>query len=102
MRSFLQAWILVLCLVAFVPHALAGPKIQHWTLENGARVYFVESRELPMLQVRVVFDAGSSRDPADKAGVANLAASMLDEGTDGMSTAWAPNSALGSTATWPA
>lgn len=67
-------------------NAFAGPKIQHWTLENGARVYFVESRELPMLQVRVVFDAGSSRDPADKAGVANLAASMLDEGTDGLST----------------
>ena len=45
-------------------NAFAGPKIEHWKLDNGARVYFVESRELPMLQVRVVFDAGSSRDPA--------------------------------------
>lgn len=67
-------------------NALAGPKIQHWTLSNGARVYFVESRELPMLQVRVVFDAGSSRDPAEKAGVANLTVTMLDEGADGLST----------------
>lgn len=81
-RSFLKAWIPVLCLIASIPQAFAGPKIQHWTLENGARVYFVESRELPMLQVRVVFDAGSSRDPAKKSGVASLTAAMLDEGTD--------------------
>lgn len=84
--SFLKAWILALSFIAFVPQAFAGPKIQHWTLDNGARVFFVESRELPMLQVRTVFDAGASRDPAGKAGLANLAASMLDEGTDGLST----------------
>ncbi|MEW6331413.1 MAG: pitrilysin family protein [Pseudomonadota bacterium] len=67
-------------------NAFAGPKIEHWKLDNGARVYFVESRELPMLQVRVVFDAGSSRDPAKKSGLANLTAGMLDEGTDGLTT----------------
>jgi len=65
--------------------ALAGPKIQNWTLNNGARVYFVESRELPMLQVRVVFDAGAARDPADKSGVANLTASLLDDGAGKLS-----------------
>jgi zinc protease len=67
-------------------NAFAGPKIEHWKLDNGARVYFVKSRELPMLQVRVVFDAGSSRDPAKKSGLANLTAGMLDEGTDGLTT----------------
>ncbi|MBI3778180.1 MAG: insulinase family protein [Gammaproteobacteria bacterium] len=61
--------------------ASAGPKIHHWTLENGARIYFVEAHELPMLQIRAVFDAGSSRDPAGKAGLARLTSSMLDEGT---------------------
>ncbi|MDP2707728.1 MAG: pitrilysin family protein, partial [Burkholderiales bacterium] len=65
--------------------AFAGVKIEHWTLANGARVYFVESRELPMLQLRAVFDAGASRDPADKAGVATLTAAMLDEGTKDLS-----------------
>ncbi|MHB8728470.1 MAG: M16 family metallopeptidase [Sulfuricaulis sp.] len=59
---------------------MATPKIQHWTLANGARVYFVETHELPMLQIRAVFDAGSSRDPAGKAGLASLTAAMLDEG----------------------
>jgi zinc protease len=59
----------------------AGPKIQQWTLDNGARVYFVETHELPMLQIRAVFDAGSSRDPANRAGLARLTSDMLDEGT---------------------
>ncbi len=77
-----RTWLVVLCFIAVIPQAEAGPKIQHWNLSNGARVYFVESRELPMLQVRVVFDAGSSRDPVGKAGVANLTATMLDEGAD--------------------
>ncbi|MDO8704017.1 MAG: pitrilysin family protein [Sulfuricaulis sp.] len=64
----------------------AGPKIQHWTLANGAQVYFVETHELPMLQIRAVFDAGSSRDPAAAAGLAQLTSAMLDEGTDKLST----------------
>jgi zinc protease len=71
---------LALCLLAFIPQAEAAPKIEHWTLENGARVYFVETHELPMLQIRAVFDAGSSRDPADKAGLARLTSAMFDEG----------------------
>ncbi len=61
--------------------ATAGPKIEHWTLPNGARAYFVAARELPMVQLRVVFDAASQRDPADKRGLANLTAAMLSEGT---------------------
>lgn len=54
--------------------------IQNWTTKNGARVYFVEARELPMLDVRFVFDAGAARDGATP-GLANRVNSMLDEGT---------------------
>lgn len=61
--------------------ASASPKIQYWTLANGARVYFVASHEIPMLQIRAVFDAGSSRDPVDRAGLARLTSAMLGEGT---------------------
>ncbi len=77
----LRIWMLVLCLIAFIPLAEATPKIHHWTLDNGARVYFVETHELPMLQIRAVFDAGASRDPANRAGLARLTSAMLDEGT---------------------
>jgi zinc protease len=82
MRGRFLGWILALSFTAFlIPvTAFATPKIQHWTLDNGARVYFVETHELPMLQIRAVFDAGSSRDPAGKAGLASLTGAMLDEG----------------------
>ncbi len=68
-------------LALFSATVTAGPKIEHWTLANGTRVYFVPARELPMVQLRVVFDAAAQRDPADKHGLAHLTSQMLREGT---------------------
>lgn len=62
----------------------ATPDIQHWTTENGARVYFVQAPELPMVDVRVVFDAGSARD-AGKAGLAQLTSAVLPDGAGDLS-----------------
>lgn len=59
--------------------ALAVPQIQHWQTGNGARVYFVATRQLPMVDVRVMFDAGSARDGAHP-GVAALTADMIAQG----------------------
>lgn len=62
--------------------AVASPlKIEHWTLANGARVYLVEAHDLPMVQLRAVFDAGAARDPRGRSGVALLTSGMLEEGT---------------------
>ena len=60
--------------------ALAGVKIEHWVSSSGAKVYFVESRVLPMLDVDVSFAAGSMFDPAGKAGLAALTRATLDLG----------------------
>jgi zinc protease len=60
--------------------ALAGVKIEHWVSPTGARVYFVESRVLPMLDVQVDFAAGSMFDPAGKSGTAALTRATLDLG----------------------
>lgn len=60
--------------------AQASPQIQHWTLDNGARAYFVETHQLPMVQFSVGFDAGSARDPASLNGVARFVSAMLEEG----------------------
>ncbi len=76
---FARAWWFI-CLLVVSATVSAAPKIQHWTLTNGARVYFVETHELPMLQIQAVFDAGASRDPENKAGVARLATALFDEG----------------------
>jgi zinc protease len=60
--------------------AQAGVNIQHWTTPAGARVYFVESRELPIVDVQVDFAAGSAYDPREKSGLAGLTRSLLDAG----------------------
>lgn len=65
--------------------AWAGPQIQHWQTEAGARVYFVESRALPMIDIRVDFAAGSAYDPAGLEGLASMTRSLLDTGTEGLS-----------------
>jgi len=57
----------------------AGPKIQTWETATGAKVLFVAAPELPMVDVRVVFDAGGARD-GDKPGLAKLTASLLSQG----------------------
>ncbi len=58
----------------------AGAKIEHWTAPSGARVYFVESRVVPIVDVQLDFAAGSAHAPAGKAGLAGLTRSLLDMG----------------------
>jgi len=70
----------------FINNALASPEIQHWKTQNGAEVYFVPSNDLPMVDVRIVFDAGSARDSENKnvlAGTALMTNGLLAEGAAG-------------------
>jgi zinc protease len=57
----------------------AGPEIQTWQTDSGGRVLFVPSPELPMVDVNVVFDAGSARD-GGRSGLASMTAAMLTQG----------------------
>lgn len=66
--------------VLSMPAARAAIPIEHWTASTGARVYFVHSPSIPMLDVNVDFDAGTRYDPPGKAGLATLAAALLDKG----------------------
>lgn len=56
--------------------------IQHWNTAEGARVLFVEARELPMFDLRVTFAAYSSQDGGTP-GLAALTNAMLNEGVAG-------------------
>jgi zinc protease len=64
--------------------AWAGLPIQSWTAKTGARVLFVESRSIPMLDIAVDFDAGGKRAPSGKAGLAGLTNGMLALGSGGL------------------
>ncbi len=73
--------IFLLILVSVVlPSARAALRIQSWNLDNGARVLFVESRAIPVLDLSIEFDAGARRDPEGKAGTAALTNAMLARG----------------------
>ena len=55
------------------PHRFVAP--------NGLTVLVVEQHALPIVQLQALVKTGSVQDPPEKAGLANLVASLLDEGT---------------------
>lgn len=74
---------LIAALVITLP-ALAGPQIEHWQSESGARVFFIESRSLPMLDIRVDFAAGSAYEPEGLEGLASMTRGLLETGIEGL------------------
>ncbi|WP_026602402.1 M16 family metallopeptidase [Methylomonas sp. 11b] len=62
----------------------SAAKIEKWQTPQGSRVYYVRTAGLPMVDVRVVFDAGSARDDA-QFGVAALTSALLDSGAGELS-----------------
>jgi zinc protease len=57
------------------------PPYEIRTLTNGLRVVVVEQHEQPAVSLRMLVAAGAAQDPAPKLGVANIVASLLDQGT---------------------
>ncbi len=74
----LVLWIAGTLFLAQAAHAVLP--IQHWQQPGGARVYLVQSHNIPMVDVQIDLDAGSRRDPADKPGLASAAAGQLASG----------------------
>lgn len=52
-----------------------------FVMPNGLTVLVQEQHSLPIVQIHTLIKAGAAHDPADKAGLANLVAGLLDEGT---------------------
>lgn len=68
-----------LALLLLSQTAWSAAKIENWQTPQGSRIYYVRTAGLPMVDVRVVFDAGSARDDA-QFGVAALTSALLDSG----------------------
>jgi zinc protease len=62
----------------------AAPEIQTWQTSKGIDVYFVESHHLPMIDLQLVFDAGSVRDPVSKRGLSSITNSLIGQSADGL------------------
>ena len=64
------------------PQPLAAfPRLQHATLSNGLKVVLAERHAVPVVNFRLVMDAGYAADQFGLPGTASLAMNMLDEGT---------------------
>ncbi|NMG43580.1 insulinase family protein [Aromatoleum toluvorans] len=70
--------------LASLPAAAVGPDIKHWDAATGARVYFVESHALPLVDIQISFPAGSAYEPEGGSGIAGLTRGLLDAGTEGL------------------
>jgi zinc protease len=69
--------------------ALANVPAQAMTIERvvspaGIEAWLVRESATPLVAMAYSFHGGSSQDPADKSGLANLASSLLDEGAGGL------------------
>jgi predicted Zn-dependent peptidase len=56
------------------------PDVKRITLDNGIRLYIVEDRSLPLFNVSVRIAGGSTLEPADKIGLANMTATVMRTG----------------------
>ena len=57
------------------------PTVEMRRLSNGIPVAVIQNRQLPIVSVRAVTDAGALLEPAEKAGLSQLVNQMLTEGT---------------------
>lgn len=80
-RTVMQLLFVIMCVVPALAEAL--PEIQTWQSPKGAKVLFVQSKTLPMVDIRIVFDAGSARD-GETSGLATLTNALLVEGAGGL------------------
>lgn len=62
-----------------------GLHIETWQTGNGAKVLYVEAPEIPMVDIRVVFNAGSARD-GETPGLAKITNTLLDHGAGDWNT----------------
>jgi zinc protease len=58
----------------------AATKIQHLVTPGGIEAWFVQDATVPLVAMEYAFVGGATQDPADKAGVGYMVASLLDEG----------------------
>jgi len=92
-HRFVRRWSIV-CLVILLlslvcvtrPVEAADISPTRFTLPNGMTVLVLEQHFLPIVEIHALIKTGSAQDPPEKAGLANLVAGLLDEGTTSRSS----------------
>jgi len=84
MVASVRLWLACVALLVAAAPARATLPIQHWQTPAGARVYFVENHDLPMIDLSVEFPAGAAYDRPQKSGAASMTQRLLRLGAEGM------------------
>ncbi|HEV2915964.1 MAG TPA: pitrilysin family protein [Pyrinomonadaceae bacterium] len=63
------------------PRSVTLPRPVEKTLRNGLRVIVIERGEVPLAAAQLLIKTGGEADPVELAGLANLTAALLTEGT---------------------
>jgi zinc protease len=84
---YLALLTMTLALIASAPVFAGASRIERIVTPAGIEVWLVREKNLPMISLEFAFLGGASQDPADKPGVANLVASLLDEGAGDLDAA---------------
>ena len=74
--------LLGVCMLTTTPapsHAAA--KIQHLISPGGIEAWFVQDATVPLVALEFAMDGGGAQDPDGKAGVGNMVADLIDEGS---------------------
>jgi zinc protease len=58
------------------------PAVHERTLANGLRMLFIEDHEQPVLSMNLLIKSGAATEPADRAGLAQITAGLVDTGTE--------------------
>jgi zinc protease len=75
----LAAGLVIAPLLSWPAHA--ATKIQHLISPGGIEAWFVQDATVPLIAMEYAFGGGATQDPADKPGVGNLVADLIDEGS---------------------
>src|SRR6202050_4971267 len=59
----------------------AAAKIQHLVSPGGIEAWFVQDATVPLVAMEFAMGGGAAQDPAGKAGVGNMVADLIDEGS---------------------
>ncbi|MFQ5589079.1 MAG: M16 family metallopeptidase [Nitrospiria bacterium] len=80
--AFALLFLSLLGFLVFAPHSdAAALRPKRFVTENGITLLVLEQPSLPIVSVQVLVRAGAVLDPKGKAGLANITASLLEEGT---------------------
>jgi zinc protease len=57
------------------------PTLERRVVAHGPPIYLAQRRDVPLVEVELMVDAGGEHNPDSRPGLASMTASMLDEGT---------------------